>query len=100
MMIMMMNDDLMMMMYTVHECSSNLNVFSYSLMFDQDAGRKSFVEELYEQEDRNFPGGSWKAAKVPYTDVVSHTQSSFVTHSLFVICKMLSRENMSLYNNA
>jgi hypothetical protein len=42
-------------------------------MFDQDAGRKTYVEELYEQEDRNFPGGKWKGAKVPWTDVVRIT---------------------------
>lgn len=54
-----------------------------SLMFDQDAGRKTYVEELYEQEDRNFPGGAWKAAKVPWTNVVSHAilYSLFVTHA-------------------
>jgi len=40
-------------------------------MYDKDAGRKTFVEELYEQQDRNFPGGQWKQAKVPWTSAVS-----------------------------
>lgn len=39
-------------------------------MYDKDAGRKIFIEEIYEQHDRMFPGGEWKQAKIPWTDVV------------------------------
>ncbi|EDO43088.1 predicted protein, partial [Nematostella vectensis] len=40
-----------------------------SLMHDKDSGRKTFVEELYEQGARNFPGGEWGGAKIQWTDV-------------------------------
>ncbi|EDO27912.1 predicted protein, partial [Nematostella vectensis] len=39
------------------------------LMHDKDSGRKTFVEELYEQGARNFPGGEWGGAKIQWTDV-------------------------------
>lgn len=41
----------------------------YSMMFEKDAGHKVFMDETYESESR-LPGGIWKQAVVPWTDVV------------------------------
>ncbi|XP_030841562.1 myoferlin isoform X6 [Strongylocentrotus purpuratus] len=40
-----------------------------SLMYDADAGQTKFLEDIYEHESRNIPGGSWQVASVPYTNV-------------------------------
>ncbi|XDV44943.1 hypothetical protein PO909_013147 [Leuciscus waleckii] len=39
-----------------------------TLMTEADAGHTEFVDEVYENETR-FPGGEWKLAAEPYTDV-------------------------------
>lgn len=43
-----------------------------SLLTEADAGHTEFVDEVYENETR-FPGGEWKIAAVPYTDVVKES---------------------------
>lgn len=40
-----------------------------SLLTEADAGHTDFVDEVYENETR-LPGGEWKLAAEPYTDVV------------------------------
>lgn len=40
-----------------------------SLLTDADAGHTEFLDEVYENETR-LPGGEWKLAAEPYTDVV------------------------------
>ncbi|XP_063963831.1 myoferlin-like isoform X7 [Lytechinus pictus] len=40
-----------------------------SLMFDADAGQTKFLEDIYEHEQRNIPGGAWQVATVPYANV-------------------------------
>ena len=42
-----------------------------SLMFDADAGQTKFLEDLFEMEMRNIPGGTWQPHTTPYTTVVS-----------------------------
>uniref|UniRef100_A0A8B9KLI0 Myoferlin n=1 Tax=Astyanax mexicanus TaxID=7994 RepID=A0A8B9KLI0_ASTMX len=39
-----------------------------SLLTEADAGHSEFVDEVYENQTR-FPGGEWKDAAEPYTDV-------------------------------
>ncbi|TRY55559.1 hypothetical protein DNTS_023156 [Danionella cerebrum] len=39
-----------------------------TLLSEADAGHTEFVDEVYENETR-FPGGEWKVAAEPYTDV-------------------------------
>ncbi|XP_077062220.1 myoferlin isoform X8 [Siphateles boraxobius] len=39
-----------------------------TLLTEADAGHTEFVDEVYENETR-FPGGEWKLAAEPYTDV-------------------------------
>ncbi|XP_051968230.1 myoferlin isoform X1 [Xyrauchen texanus] len=39
-----------------------------NLLNDADAGHTEFLDEVYENETR-FPGGEWKLAAEPYTDV-------------------------------
>ncbi|XP_005991617.1 myoferlin isoform X1 [Latimeria chalumnae] len=39
-----------------------------SLLTEADAGHTVFTDEVYQNESR-YPGGEWKAAAVPYTDV-------------------------------
>ncbi|XP_055032052.2 myoferlin isoform X1 [Misgurnus anguillicaudatus] len=39
-----------------------------SLLVEADAGHTEFLDEVYENESR-FPGGEWKPAAEPYTDV-------------------------------
>lgn len=55
-----------------------LNVFSrftltltlcFSLLTEADAGHTEFMDEAFQNETR-FPGGEWKAASEPFTDVV------------------------------
>lgn len=44
----------------------------FSLLTEADAGHTEFMDEVYQNETR-FPGGEWKAASEPYTDVVRET---------------------------
>ncbi|XP_076856143.1 myoferlin isoform X1 [Brachyhypopomus gauderio] len=39
-----------------------------TLLTEADAGHSEFMDEVYENETR-YPGGEWKAATEPYTDV-------------------------------
>lgn len=41
-----------------------------SLLTEADAGHTEFMDEVFQNETR-FPGGEWKAASEPFTDVVS-----------------------------
>ncbi|XP_071949270.1 myoferlin-like isoform X3 [Antedon mediterranea] len=40
-----------------------------SLLYDADAGQTKFMEDVFECEARNIPGGQWGASSVAYTDV-------------------------------
>ncbi|XP_033126409.1 myoferlin-like isoform X5 [Anneissia japonica] len=40
-----------------------------SLLYDADAGQTKFLEDVFECEARNIPGGQWGTATTPYTDV-------------------------------
>lgn len=42
----------------------------FSLLTEADAGHTEFMDEVFQNETR-FPGGEWKAASEPFTDVVS-----------------------------
>lgn len=44
-------------------------ILGLRLLTEADAGHTEFVDEVYQNETR-FPGGEWKAASEPYTDVV------------------------------
>lgn len=44
--------------------------FYFSLLTEADAGHTEFMDEVFQNETR-FPGGEWKAASEPFTDVVS-----------------------------
>jgi len=44
------------------------------MMFDKDAGHKVFMDDAYENESR-LPGGIWKDASIPWTDVVRNGYS-------------------------
>jgi hypothetical protein len=37
----------------------------------KDAGRKIFLEDTFECEERNIPGGTWGPAKIPWQEIVS-----------------------------
>lgn len=39
------------------------------MLTEADAGHTEFMDEVFQNETR-FPGGEWKAASEPYTDVV------------------------------
>lgn len=41
------------------------------MLFDKDAGHTVFLEDLYECQSRNIPGGVWASASRPWTDTVS-----------------------------
>jgi len=41
-----------------------------SMMYDRDAGHKTFIEDVYELQTR-LPGGPWTMGKVFWTDAVS-----------------------------
>lgn len=41
----------------------------FSLLTEADAGHTEFMDEVFQNETR-FPGGEWKAASEPFTDVV------------------------------
>lgn len=49
-------------------CDSALHL-TFSLLTEADAGHTEFMDEVYQNEAR-FPGGEWKPASEPYTDVV------------------------------
>ena len=70
-----------------------------SLLTEADAGHTEFTDEVYQNETR-FPGGEWKPAAEPNTDVVrdktdkhTHTQITLIlrpedqTLCLFLILK-------------
>ncbi|XP_038071057.1 myoferlin-like isoform X3 [Patiria miniata] len=40
-----------------------------SLLYDADAGMTKFLEDVYEHESRNIPGGYWGTSSVPFTSV-------------------------------
>ncbi|XP_022096608.1 dysferlin-like isoform X4 [Acanthaster planci] len=40
-----------------------------SLLYDADAGMTKFLEDVYEHESRNIPGGYWGSSSVPFTNV-------------------------------
>ncbi|XP_041370601.1 myoferlin-like isoform X3 [Gigantopelta aegis] len=40
-----------------------------SMLFDKDAGHHQFMEDIYECQNRNLPGGHWGEASRPWTDV-------------------------------
>lgn len=44
----------------------------FRLLTEADAGHTEFMDEVFQNETR-FPGGEWKAASEPFTDVVSDT---------------------------
>lgn len=46
-------------------------MFALSLLTEADAGHTEFTDEVFHNETR-FPGGDWKPATEPYTDVVRH----------------------------
>lgn len=46
---------------------------SFRLLTEADAGHTEFMDEVFQNETR-FPGGEWKAASEPFTDVVSMAQ--------------------------
>lgn len=61
-----------------------------SLLTEADAGHTEFMDEVFQNETR-FPGGEWKAASEPFTDVVSVTHSwcagfRFVVFRLLHMC--------------
>lgn len=41
----------------------------FSLLTEADAGHTEFMDEVFQNETR-FPGGEWKSASEPFTDVV------------------------------
>lgn len=46
----------------------------FSLLTEADAGHTEFMDEVFQNETR-FPGGEWKAASEPFTDVVRAARS-------------------------
>ena len=42
-------------------------------MFDRDSGRKTFLEDAFEDEARMIPGGNWRPASSPWANVVCST---------------------------
>jgi len=51
-----------------------------SMLFDKDAGHKVFMDDVYENESR-LPGGIWKPARIPWTDVVYIRTGSSLDYS-------------------
>lgn len=49
-----------------------------STTFDADSGQTKFLEDVYEQESRNIPGGYWGKADPPFTTSVS-AQDVFIS---------------------
>ena len=54
-----------------------LVLFFYSLAYERDTGCKSFLEDIFENEER-FPGGNWNASSVNWTDIVSSQAQNLV----------------------
>lgn len=50
-----------------------------SLLTEADAGHTEFTDEIFQNETR-FPGGDWKPAAEPYTDVVNAQHMHESTH--------------------
>ncbi|GFO37984.1 dysferlin [Plakobranchus ocellatus] len=40
-----------------------------SMLYDKDAGHQRYLEDAYECQSRNIPGGAWGPASRPWTDV-------------------------------
>ncbi|XP_070210966.1 myoferlin-like isoform X3 [Littorina saxatilis] len=40
-----------------------------SMLYDRDAGHHVFMEDVYEAQSRNIPGGAWGEASRPWTNV-------------------------------
>lgn len=55
--------------YSPHRCFMCLTL-CFSLLTEADAGHTEFMDEVFQNETR-YPGGEWKAASEPFTDVVS-----------------------------
>ena len=55
------------------------------MLFDRDAGHHQFMEDVYECQSRNIPGGSWGEASRPWTDVVTNCSASVSGGSANVI---------------
>lgn len=54
-----------------------INPFAFcSLLTEADAGHTEFMDEVFQNETR-FPGGEWKPAAEPYTDVVNNPWQSW-----------------------
>lgn len=49
---------------------SNASLCHSSLAYERDTGSKSFLEDLFECEER-LPGMNWKPAALRWTDIVS-----------------------------
>ncbi|XP_076460960.1 myoferlin-like isoform X2 [Babylonia areolata] len=47
-----------------------------SMLFDRDAGHTLFMEDVYECQSRNIPGGNWGQASRPWTDVKGDVTAS------------------------
>lgn len=56
-----------------------------SLLTEADAGHTEFTDEVFENETR-FPGGDWKPAGEPYTDVVNVQHMHESTHVQTFTC--------------
>lgn len=46
-------------------------IITFSMLYDKDAGHLTFMDDVYECQSRNIPGGSWGPASRPWADVVS-----------------------------
>lgn len=79
----------------------------YSLLTEADAGHTEFTDEVFQNETR-FPGGEWKPAAEPYTDVVwstalnhmhmhacVHTYPQTHTHTVIYILVLYVRNHRS-----
>lgn len=40
------------------------------MLFDKDAGHRTYLEDVYENQSRNIPGSTWGLSTRPWTDVV------------------------------
>lgn len=69
----------------VTECAHQTFAGAFcSLLTEADAGHTEFMDEVYQNETR-FPGGEWKPAAEPYTDVVKrHTDPPTRPHTRYV----------------
>ena len=46
------------------------------MMYDKDAGHRTFMEDVYENQMR-IPGASWIESSRPWTNVVSYMYTDF-----------------------